>query len=121
MKVAVCLCSTIVAAKSTIYPGEHNLVLVSQSTCHGVCSLVLTLVFFLFLFLPPYSATIGQTIFVRYGSDNVSKVTLPAWPGQGLDAIVIFRPLREICILVRTRMLFAFCMIWIFVLYIWIF
>jgi hypothetical protein len=44
----------------------------------------------------------------RNGSDDVSKVTLPAWPGQGLDTIVIFRPLRLICILVRTRMLFAF-------------
>jgi hypothetical protein len=32
----------------------------------------------------------------------------------------IFRPLRPICILVRTQMLFALCMIWIFVLYIWI-
>jgi hypothetical protein len=56
-----------------------------------------------------------------YGSNDVSKVTPLAWHGQGLDAIVVFRPLRPICIFIRTRMLFALCMLWIFVLYIWIF
>ena len=41
--------------------------------------------------------------------DDVSKVTLPAWPGQGYDAnLVIFRTLSPICILVRTRILFRF-------------
>jgi hypothetical protein len=64
--------------------------------------------FFPFLFLPPCSATVGLIFYHRYGSDDVSKVTLPAWPGQGLDAIVIFRPIRPICILIRTRMLFCF-------------
>ena len=41
--------------------------------------------------------------------DDVSKVTLPAWPGQGNGRhLVIFRTLSPICILVRTRMLFRF-------------
>jgi hypothetical protein len=35
--------------------------------------------------------------------------------GRVMDAIFIFRPLRPICILVRTQILFALCMIWIFV------
>jgi hypothetical protein len=51
--------------------------------CHGVCSSVLTLVFFPFLFLPPCLVTVGPILVHRYGSDVVSKVTLPAWPGQG--------------------------------------
>jgi hypothetical protein len=59
--------------------------------------------------------------FDRYGSDDVSKVTLPAWPGQGLDAIVTFRPLRPICILVRTRILFCFMYDLDLCMYIWIF
>ena len=33
---------------------------------------------FLFLFAPPDAGLL---------SDDVSKVTLPAWPGQGMDAI----------------------------------
>ena len=51
--------------------------------------------------------------------DDVSKVTLPAWPGQGYGRhLVIFRTLSPICTLVRTRMLFRFsAVIWIFVLY----
>ena len=34
---------------------------------------------FLFLFAPPDAGMLP---------DDVSKVTLPAWPGQGMDAIV---------------------------------
>jgi hypothetical protein len=32
---------------------------------------------------PSFSATIGPILLYRFGSDNVSKVTLPAWCGQG--------------------------------------
>jgi hypothetical protein len=71
--------------------------------------------FFPFSLSPSLFGNLWPDAAHRYGSDDVSKVTLPAWPGQGLDTIVIFRPLRPICILVRTRMLFALCMIWIFV------
>ena len=39
---------------------------------------------FLFLLAPPDAGLLP---------DDVSKVTLPAWPGQGMDAIVIFRTL----------------------------
>jgi hypothetical protein len=55
----------------------------------------------------------------RYGSDDVSKVTLPAWPGQGYgrhrlssDFLVPF------VFLSILGYYFALCMIWIYVLYI---
>ena len=57
--------------------------------------------------LAPSSLFLGLCcLCCRYVCDDVSKVTLPAWPGQGMDAIVIFRALSPICTLVRTRMLF---------------
>ena len=49
--------------------------------------------------------------------DDVSKVTLPAWPGQGMDAIVIFRTLSpfDSCLYSDTILLSA--VICIFVSY----
>ena len=45
----------------------------------------------------------------RYVMDDVSMVTLPAWPRKGNGRhLVIFRTLSPICILVHTRMLFHF-------------
>jgi hypothetical protein len=40
--------------------------------------------------------------------------------GRVMDAIVIFRPLRPICILIRTRILFCFMYDLDLCMYIWI-
>jgi hypothetical protein len=69
----------------------------------------------LFLFLPPCSATIGPTLLTGMGATTLARLPFRLGLGRVLDAIVIFRPLRPICTLVRTRILFALCMIWIFV------
>ena len=54
----------------------------------------------------------------RYEMDDVSKVTLPAWPGQGNGRhLVIFRTLSPFVFLSVLGCYFAFVVIWIFVLY----
>ena len=50
--------------------------------------------------------------------DDVSKVTLPAWPGQGYDAIWLSSGLLvQFVFLSVLGYYFASAMIWIFVLY----
>ena len=58
------------------------------------------------LFLPLYQQPVAR--FDRYVMDDVSKVTLPAWPGQGMDAIVIFRTLSPFVLLSVPGYYFAF-------------
>ena len=54
--------------------------------------------------------------------DVVSRVTLPAWPGQGYGRHwLFFRALSPICILSVAGRSIVFKVIWIFVLYICIF
>src|SRR3954466_9445317 len=55
----------------------------------------------------------------RFEIDAVSRVTLPAWPGQGYGRHwLFFRALSPICILSVAGRSFIFKVIWIFVLYI---
>src|SRR3954469_13653906 len=59
------------------------------------------------------------TPFVLAGFDVVSRVTLPAWPGQGYGRHgLLFRALSPICILSVVGRSIVFKVIWIFVLYI---
>jgi len=54
--------------------------------------------------------------------DDVSKVTLPAWPGQGNGRhLVIFRTLSPFVFLSVLGCYFAFFAIWIFVLCLFVF
>jgi hypothetical protein len=71
--------------------------------------------FSLFLFLPPCSATIGPTILTGMGAPTLARLPFRLGLGRVWTPSFIFRPLRPIYILVHTRMLFALCMIWIFV------
>src|SRR3954470_13038819 len=59
------------------------------------------------------------TPFVLAGFDVVSRVTLPAWPGQGYGRHwLFFRALSPICILSVAGRSIIFKVIWIFVYYI---
>ena len=49
--------------------------------------------------------------------DDVSKVTLPAWPGQGMDAIVTFRTLSPFGSCPYSDTISLSAVICIFVLY----
>ena len=49
--------------------------------------------------------------------DDVSKVTLPAWPGQGMDAIVIFRTLSPFGSCPYSDTISLSAVIWTFVLH----
>src|SRR3954467_8852524 len=57
--------------------------------------------------------------FRRFEIDVVSRVTLPAWPGQGYGRHwLFFRALSPICILSVAGRSIVFKVIWIFVPYI---
>src|SRR3954468_8579960 len=67
-------------------------------------------------FLCPLSAPL---LLSRFEIDVVSRVTLPAWPGQGYGRHwLFFRALSPICILSVVGRCIIFKVIWIFVLYI---
>lgn len=77
-----------------------------------VLASVLTTPFF------PYHLS-APLLFNRYKIDVVSRVNLPAWPGQGYGRHwLFFRALSPICILSVLGCCIVFKMIWIFVLYI---
>ena len=70
------------------------------------------------LFLPLYRQPVARCY--RYVMDDVSKVTLPAWPGQGMDAIVIFRTLSPFVLLSVPGYYLLSAVIWIFLLYLFV-
>jgi hypothetical protein len=74
-----------------------------------------------FLFLPPCSATVGPMISTGMGVMTLARLPFRLGLGRVVDTVVIFRPLRPICILVRTRILFCFIYDLDLCLYIWIF
>src|SRR3954469_20531270 len=83
-----------------------------NSKTHRVLASVLTAPFF----LVPLSAPL---LFSRFEIDVVSRVTLPAWPGQGYGRHwLFFRALSPICILSVAGRYIVFKVIWIFVRYI---
>jgi hypothetical protein len=49
------------------------------------------------------------------GATTLARLLFRLGLGRVWTPLFIFRPLRPICILVRTRILFDLCMIWIFV------
>ena len=90
------------------YVGEDRRILVSP--CTGL-STDRSL-----FFLCPLSAPFRLD---RYVIGDVSKVTLPAWPGQGYGRHwLFFRALSPICILSVAGRSIIFKVIWIFVYYI---
>src|SRR3954468_2354096 len=69
------------------------------------------------LFPLPFVGT--PFVLAGFEIDVVSRVTLPAWPGQGYGRHwLFFRALRPICILSVAGRSIVFEVIWIFVLYI---
>src|SRR4051812_24546321 len=90
------------------YVGEDRRILVSR-----VLASVLTALFFLCPLPAPLLFLAGFEI------DVISRVTLPAWPGQGYGRHwLFFRALSSICILSVLGRCIVFKVIWIFVLYI---
>src|SRR4051812_19424556 len=68
---------------------------------------------------PPFPLPFVGIPFVLAGFDVVSRVTLPAWPGQGYGRQwLFFRALSSICILSVLGRYIVLKVIWIFVLYI---
>ena len=51
--------------------------------------------------------------------NDVSEVTLPAWPGQGFDDIVYLQDSYSHLYLVRSQTYSTLCMIQIFILYLY--
>src|SRR3954466_2658108 len=83
-----------------------------NSKSRRVLALVLTALFS----LCPLSAPV---LFSRFEIDVVSRVTLPAWPGQGYGCHwLFFRALSSICILSVLGRYIVLKVIWIFALYI---
>jgi hypothetical protein len=79
--------ATFVAAKPTIYPDEHNLILISLSMCRSLFLGTHALLSPSFIISPPLSATVGQILLDRYEIDDINKVTLPVWLGGIIDAL----------------------------------
>ena len=52
--------------------------------------------------------------------DDVSKVTLPAWPGQGMDAIVNLQDSVHLYSCSYSDTISLSVVIWIFVLYLFV-
>src|SRR4051812_15389250 len=90
------------------YVGEDRRILVSPCTSLSTDRS---------LFPLPFVDT--PLVLAGFEIDVVSRVTLPAWPGQGYGRHwLFFRALSSICILSVLGRCIVFKVIWIFVLYI---
>ena len=71
--------------------------------------------------LAPSSLFLGPCcLCCRYVCDDVSKVTLPAWPGQGMDAIVNLQGSVHLYSCPYSDTISLSVVIWIFVLYLFV-
>src|SRR4051812_22241454 len=102
-------CSSACCAAASVhhtYVGEDRRIL--ASLCTGLSTDA-----------PLFPLPFVGTPFVLAGFDVVSRVTLPAWPGQGYGRHwLFFRALSPICILSVVVRSIIFQVIWVFVLHI---